>query len=73
MRPCPKASVNRAVGVEHEDRERLVSVELEHLQIQPVRGNLPDADELIQERANDRILIHQLIIQFHAFMAGNAP
>ena len=44
------AAVDRAVGVQHEDRERLVGVELKQRQVQAVGRDDPHPDELLQQR-----------------------
>ena len=72
VRAGAEPAVDRAVGVQQEDRERLVGVELEQRQVEAVRGHDADADELLQQRPEDRVGVDQVVVELDALLARDA-
>ena len=57
MRPRAEAAVDRTVRIQHEYGEGLIRVILKQLQIVAVRRDLADANKLVQQWTNHRVLI----------------
>ena len=70
--PGAEPPVDRAVRVEQEHGERLIGIELEGGQVQPVRRDDTHADKLVEQRAHARVLIDKIVVQLDALHARDA-
>ena len=73
IRPRAVAAIDCAVGVQDEDGERLVGIELKEREIQAVGRDDADAHELLQRRLQPLVLIDQVVVELDALLARNAP
>jgi hypothetical protein len=69
--PAAVAGVNLALGVQEEDRERQVVVELEQVQVEVIDAGQPDADELVGDVV-DALQTDNLPVKFAAVRSGLA-
>src|SRR5262249_20088777 len=68
-----ETTVDRELVLGEEDGQRLIKIELEVGEIERIGLNDSHADELVHEIADDRITARNIIVEFLARFARNAP